>query len=96
MSIRYDQKGKFYTDVISKSKIFAYIQTTQQRIFGAIHVRDDERVSDAVNAADEFLAISDASVQDLQGEVLFETDFIMVNRRHIVWLNPQDDETAGT
>ena len=49
MSIHYDEKGKFFTSVISKEPIFVEIQTITHRIEGNIYKRPDDRVKEAVN-----------------------------------------------
>ncbi len=91
MSAHIDVKGKFYTEVVTKSKVYAVIHTNQHRIYGALHVREHLRVSDAVHSSGDFLAITDATVQDHQGYELFESEFLMINRRHIIWIDPEDD-----
>ena len=99
MSLHYDEKGKFFTDYVSKRSIEAIIQTPTNRIHGLIYVRVNDRVSDELNRAEQFLAITDAEIYSLEGEKLYTSDFLAVNREMIVWLlpnepdQPEEDET---
>lgn len=95
MTIHYDEKGKFFTDVITKDSVPSIIQTLTHRIEGCIHVRQDQRTKEALDKADDFVAITDAKVLNRRGEILYETHFIAINREHIVWMVPIH-ELAGS
>ena len=90
MSIHYDEKGKFYTDIISKQAIPVLIQTSSNRIRGNIYVRPAERIKDQINQEDMFLAVTEAIIFDQAGEELYHSDFLLVNREHLIWLLPED------
>jgi len=95
MSIHYDEKGKFFTDVVPKVAIPAVIQTLTHRVHGEIHIRRDERIADALNkGGKDFLVVTDASVYNVRGTILYHTDFIALHRSHIVWIIPQDELRA--
>ena len=72
MSIHYDEKGKFYTDIISKQAIPVLIQTSSNRIRGNIYVRPAERIKDQINQEDMFLAVTEAIIFDQAGEELYD------------------------
>ena len=55
MSIEYDEKGKFYTDIISKVAVPVTMQTTNQLIRGFVHVRHGERIKDELDRDEFFL-----------------------------------------
>lgn len=97
MGTRYDEKGKIFTDVIQKEPVRVVIQTTtMQRIRGQVFVKPDERVKDELNHTERFLAVTDASVYDQEGNLIQQCAFIAVNRDQVAWLIPQDDSvTAG-
>ena len=95
MSIRYDDKGKFFTDVISKDQVPSIIQTLISRIHGNLHVRIDERVKDELNRDEQFLAITDAIVYNMQGEKVSEAEFMLINRDHIIWTVPDEQNTQA-
>lgn len=85
-----DEKGKFYTPVISKNSIWAKIQTVTHLVEGYIHVRPDDRVKDELDRSETFLAVTNARVYDSFGEIIENIDFISINRSKIVWLIPSE------
>jgi hypothetical protein len=89
MSIEYDEKGKIFTDVISKTAIHATIQTTTHLLQGYIHVRRDQRIKDELDRDKDFLALTDVSVLGSNGQSLFQAPFLAVRRAHIVWVMPE-------
>jgi hypothetical protein len=88
MKIHFDDKGKFFTDIISKTPVPANIQTISHRIEGIIYTREDKRVIDELIDEDQFMAVTDAVVYDKQGEPLYTCMFLSLNKAHIVWLIP--------
>jgi hypothetical protein len=92
MVIEFDEKGKYFTEVISKEVILSHIQTQTYHIRGNVHVRKDDRLSDEVNSEKGFLAITNAEVYSLEGAILYTCKFMVVNRAHIVWLMPIDKD----
>lgn len=95
MTIRFDEKGKFFTDFVSKEALYVTVQTLTNRIHGCLHVRPGERLKDEINKAEEFIAITEATVFDTLGEVLMQGKFIAVNRDHIVWILPDGEYQEG-
>ena len=93
MSIRYDDKGKYFTDVIAKDAVPSVIQTLVSRVQGNLHVRLNERVKDELNRNEQFLAITDANIFNLQGQKIYDAEFILVNRDHVVWIIPEENNT---
>ena len=91
MVVEYDEKGKYYTDVISKDVILSHLQTQTHLIRGYVHVRKGERLSDEINSANVFLAVTNAEICNLEGEILYTSNFLVVNRSHIVWLMPIEE-----
>ena len=94
MEIEYDEKGKFFTDVISKEVVRSEIQTVTHHIRGNVHVRQGDRLSDEINQPSLFLAVTNAEIFGLDGGKLYTCDFIAVNREHIIWLMPIEDNQA--
>jgi hypothetical protein len=91
MVLEYDDKGKFYTDIISKDRILSHIQTQASYIRGFVHVRRGERLSDEINQDLHFIAVTNAEIYDLQGKMLYTSEFLAINRQHIVWLMPIEE-----
>ena len=96
MTVEYDEHGKIFTDVISKVTVPALVQTTQHLIHGNVHVRRDERLKDELDRDELFLAVTDASVIDTDGQTLHRTKFLAVRRAQIVWVMPaHETEDVG-
>ena len=93
MYTEYDEKGKIFTEVVSKTAIHATVQTTTHQMRGQIHVRRDERVKDELDRDEGFLALTDVTIVDAAGKTLFEVPFIAVKREHIVWVIPEPAST---
>jgi hypothetical protein len=88
MTIEYDEKGKVFTDIVTKMPVFVTIQTTTHLMRGHMHVRRDQRVKDELDQDEKFLALTDVQVQGPDGQTLFHAPFIAVRRDQIVWVMP--------
>jgi hypothetical protein len=86
MALRFDDKGKFYTEYISKDSVLVTMLTAAHRITGFVHVRKDQRLSDELNKTDLFLPVTEAKIFTQNGELILEKDFMVINRSHIIWL----------
>jgi len=91
MSLEFNEKGKYFTDIISKAAVPAIIQTTTHRIEGFVHIRMDGRLKDELDRNESFLAVTNAKVFKTDGTLLLETDFLSVSRTQIVWVVPSED-----
>ena len=89
MTFEYDEKGKIFTDFVSKVAVYATIQTTTHMLRGRVHVRRDQRIIDELDLNENFLAITDVSVLGVDGQVLFQAPFLALRRTHIVWVLPE-------
>lgn len=95
MTIECDDKGKYFTEVVSKIAIPTLVQTTQHLIRGNVHVRRDERLKDELDRDELFLAMTNASILGTDGQVLHQVRFLAVRRAQIVWVMPLEDEEKG-
>ena len=91
MTIEYDEKGKIFTDIVSKVAIPAVVQTTQHLVRGNVHVRQDERLKDELDRDELFLAMTDANLIGADGKVIHVSRFLAVRRAQIVWVMPAYD-----
>lgn len=89
MTIEYDDKGKIFTDIVTKVSIPATIQTTTHLLRGNVHVRRDQRIKDELDINESFLAITEVNVLGADGQVIFHAPFLAVHRSHIVWVMPE-------
>ncbi len=95
MSIEYDEKGKFYTDLVPKIAVHAVVQTTLQLIRGNLHVREGERLKDELDRDDLFLPVTEASIVGEDGQVQFQAPVLAVRRSQIVWVLPDDEKSKS-
>jgi hypothetical protein len=94
MAVNYDEKGKIFTNVVSKEAVEARIQTTTHFIEGEIHVRPDSRLKDELDVDEPFLAVTNARVFGANQEVLFRTKFLAVRRDQITWVTTAKEIVA--
>ena len=86
-----DEGGKIFTDVINKKPVEVLIQTTSHLIHGFVHIRSQARLKDEIDLDELSLAVTDAIVYEIKDEILFQSKFLALNRRQIVWIIPYDD-----
>ena len=92
MTIEYDEKGKIFTDIVTKIAVHVTIQTTTHMMRGQMHVRRDKRVKDELDIDESFLPLTEVSVLGPDGQALFQAPFLAVQRSHIIWVIPEQDE----
>jgi hypothetical protein len=85
-----DEKGKIFTEVVTKIPVPVMMQTTTHRLLGNIHTRPDQRLKDELDCAELFLAVTEASILDADGKTIYRADFLAVRRDQIVWVMPED------
>ncbi|RJP49547.1 MAG: hypothetical protein C4557_11115 [Anaerolineaceae bacterium] len=91
MSIEYDEKGKFYTNVISKVAVPSLVQTTTHLIRGDVHIRQGERFKDELEGDGHYVAVTNASVYGADGSVNYSAPFLAVQKGQIVWIMPMEE-----
>ncbi len=95
MSLEFDEKGKFFTDIVPKVAVQVTMQTAGQLVRGNVHVREGERLKDELDREEPFLAMTDATVIEADGQVSFQVRFLAVRRSQIVWVMPDLSESKG-
>jgi hypothetical protein len=95
MGLRYDEKGKFFTEFISKTEIPVTIQTKTHLVRGYVYVRKGERLSDELNSIGFFIPVADATIFDANGEKRYKCEFLAIHRDQIIWLMPEDEKDEG-
>lgn len=92
----FDEKGKIYTKVVTKSPVKVMLQTSTNRIIGMMHVRPGDRLKDALVTSDHFMAVTDATIFDLDGDkMLYRTNFVAINLNQILWVVPEEEILKG-
>ena len=87
-----DDKGKIFTEVVKKYPVRVIVQTVTQTVRGKIHIRPDERLKAELDRDELFLAVTDATILDANGNALQRADFLAIRRDHIVWVLPEDGD----
>jgi hypothetical protein len=90
-----DEKGKRFTDVITKRAVYATMQTTTHLMRGDIHVRPDQRIKDELDVDEKFLAVTNVDVLAPDGHVLFHAPFLALNRAQIIWVLHEQNKKEG-
>ncbi|MBI3162568.1 MAG: hypothetical protein HYZ23_08660 [Chloroflexi bacterium] len=91
MSIEYDEKGKYYTEVVAKQPTPAVIQTATHLVRGFVHVRQGERFKDEIERDERFIAITQATIHGAGDQILFSAPFVAIQRAQIVWAMPVEE-----
>lgn len=92
MAIQFDEKGKYYTDVVATHAVEATIQTSTHLLRGYVHLQSGDRLKDQLNRPGTFLAVTDGVVLGADGQELFRAGFLAVNRSQIVWVTADDED----
>lgn len=93
MAVHYDEKGKYFTDVVTKRPLGVIIQTDHGRVFGTVHITPDHRLLDEVNLPGAFLPVTQARIADPQVEI--RTSLLALNKRQIVWVGTRSGGRPG-
>ena len=64
------------------------ILTSEYRIRGELSLAPDERITDYVTSARNFIAVTNAEVPANDGRIVFNADFLNVHRDHIQVIAP--------
>lgn len=93
MNTQFEEKGKIFTQVITKNPVDVIIQTTHHKIIGKIHIRPSDRLIDELNKADRFIAVTDATIYipGSENDVYYESEFLTVNCDQIIWMLPLNE-----
>jgi len=94
MKTRYDDKGKYFSEVVAKKILKATIQTTVSRIEGYLYILPTRRLLDELNQTESnFLAVTDARITNEEG--LNNVSFLVVRSDQIVWIIPHEELEGG-
>jgi len=82
-----DRGSGFQVPRIETTPIQVIVQTATNRITGQLHLRESERIKDALNTSDDFIALTGVKVFDQLGmSLLYETPFLAINRSSLSWV----------
>jgi hypothetical protein len=60
-----------------------------------IHVRQDQRLKDELENAEQFIAVTEVSVCDAEGKVIYSGPFLAIQKEQIVWVMPLHEDRNG-
>lgn len=95
MTIHFDEKGKYFTDVIKKDAIPIVVQTMTNVIRGKIHVIPGRRIKDEISRLDDYFAVTDAVIYSPAGKELYRCEFMTISRDKIVWIFPEQEHPGS-
>ena len=96
-----DERGKFFTERVSKQRVEVLIATVFGHVRGYVHVARGQRLKDMLNnSIEQFIAVTDATISARNGEEPEEVKLAVLNKQHLFsvipvdesQLTPQDDE----
>lgn len=80
-------KERGFRPQISTLQFPVIIQTMHNRIIGNLHTRENERIKDALNSTEPFIALTQVKIFDTDGtRELNQSDFLAINRTNIIWV----------
>lgn len=81
------KKERGFRPFVNTTQYPVIIQTTYNRIHGNLHTRENERIKDAVNSNELFIAITNVQIFDADGVIeMKKSDFLAINRSNIIWI----------
>ena len=91
MYASFEDKGKIFTDVITKQPVAVILQTTKELIHGNYYVRPGVRIKEELESSERFIILTDAIVLGSDGKVNNKTKMIIINISQLVWMLPVDE-----
>ena len=91
MTIEFDDKGKFFTDIISKIPITVTIQTVARKSMEISMSLKTGVLKDELDLPEKFIAITDAVVYSPDDQVLYKSNFLAIQRAEIIWILPDNE-----
>jgi hypothetical protein len=86
--MRIDSKGKYYTKIVSTQQLEVLMRLNSgEMLQGMVHIRPNRRLSDEMNDEHPFISVTSA-VLTQNGNELYRTAFVAINRGLIEWVIP--------
>jgi len=86
MKIRFDEKGKYFTELVAKTSLIAKIVTNSHQIVGTVYLNPGNRLLDELNDSPSFIAVTDAQIDNDAA-----VDFVALNVDQIMWIVPIEE-----
>lgn len=93
MDYRVDEKGKVFTERMTKKRVPVTVAVGDLVIRGFVHIKPETRLKDELNEGETFIAITDASVSTRASKnQVYKTTALIVNKAQIVWIFESESE----
>ena len=90
-----DEKGKLFTERVRKTRVEVRVLTLQGEVHGYVHLVHEQRVRDLLNnSAEQFLAVTDATIRAQGSLESHSIEFVALNKTHIVSVIPVGEDKA--
>lgn len=95
MALSIDDKGKYFTERISKRGLRVTLSARGTRIQGTIHLAPEHRLKDELDSAEDFIALTDAKIFDATDKrAQHNTPLLLVNKEQIDWVYPDEPDAS--
>jgi hypothetical protein len=91
MAAQIEGKEEVSFQYISKKPVPVLIQTSSQRLHGDVHVGLGKRLKDELDGGLQFLPVTNVVVYGTDGQAVYRTHFLLINRDQLVWILPDED-----
>jgi hypothetical protein len=91
MYASFEDKGKIFTDIITKQPVAVILQTSTELIQGNFHVRPGVRIKEELENSERFVIITDAIVFGPDGKVHHKAKMMIINLSQLIWMLPVDE-----
>ena len=86
-----DERGKYFTERVSTNSIEVLVQTVYGQVRGHMHIKPGQRIKDALNEPESFIALTRITMTDAEGTQ--EIRFVALNKQHIISVVPLQEES---
>jgi hypothetical protein len=91
MAAQIEGKEEVSFEYVSKKPTPVMIQTSNQRLHGNIHVGLGKRLKDELDGGLQFLPVTNVVLYGEDGQIVYRTHFLLINREQLVWILPDED-----
>jgi hypothetical protein len=83
-------------DLVRKTPVPVVVRTNHHFIIGNFFIRPAIRLIDEFINGERFIALTDATVFDVNGRLCYRTKFITISREHVEWVIPKGEMEEKT
>ena len=91
MASQIESQDAVSSQYISKKPTPVIIQTSHHRLHGNVHVGLGKRLKDELDGGLQFLPVTNVVVYGDDGQAVYHSQFLLINREQLVWILPDED-----